>query len=87
MPAHKKLEAAEQVAPRLRLSDVTAATLRGEASRRGSTDYFFFLRFAAFFFRFGAFLAAPFAAIALARFIRLAFMSQNPLCRRNAAIL
>jgi large subunit ribosomal protein L31 len=65
-------------------SDVAAATLGSGASRRGSTDYFFlafFLR-AAFFF-FGPFFAAPFEAAALARF-RLAFMSINPLCRRNA---
>jgi hypothetical protein len=57
--------------------------------RRGSErpNYFFFafLRFAAFF-RFGAFLAAPFEAAAVAR-LRLAFMRSNPLCRRNAAIL
>jgi hypothetical protein len=38
---------------------------------------------AAFFFRFGAFFAAPFEAAALAR-LRLAFMRSNPQCRRNA---
>jgi len=57
---------------------------RSVGERRGSErpNYFFFFRLAAFFFRFGAFFAAPFEAAALAR-LRLAFMSLNPLCRRN----
>jgi len=62
---------------------------RSVGERRGGErpNYFFFafLRFAAFF-RFGAFFAAPLEAAAVAR-LRLAFMSQNPLCRRNAEIL
>jgi hypothetical protein len=58
---------------------------RSVGERRGGERpyYFFFFRLAAFFFRFGAFFAAPFEAAALAR-LRLAFMSSNPLCRRNA---
>jgi hypothetical protein len=52
--------------------------------RGGDRPTYFFLAFflrAAFFF-FGPFFAAPFEAAALARF-RFAFMSINPLCRRN----
>jgi hypothetical protein len=58
---------------------------RSREERRGSErpDYFFFAFFLlAAFFRFGAFFAAPFEAAALAC-LRFAFMSSNPLCRRN----
>ena len=57
---------------------------RSLLERRGGDrpSYFFLAFFRRAFFFFGAFFAAPFEAAALAR-LRFAFMSSNPLCRRN----